>query len=391
MDGRILKFVNERYPIAETNGGVSSIDGIVISVKDLEGVSKGMTQMRLSEFTKKGGRKINERIRIIDPSLHYLFQGTEDDKKAMLDTGIFQTKFKEALDDIGTATKPSEKIERSITKLYPLLDARLVRNLLEYQIKNDADIIVSPSVPITTTSELRLNQQISKIDEMNRIGRGLFDTVFSGIKERKELMNLLTINVSAIAPASLDRLVDVALAYQPDHVGIRPVNFNEADIPRIEVFLQLIRQMVRITTGSIPVHIFNVTEFGFVAYCHGADIIVVPIATDPYFRRKIEEVAPPRKGAYYHPIDLTHYPYDVILDKTRHMNYRLPCHCEICKQYETITNVPNGYWNEFRRIHFLLVKNMEAKECEDAGDSLKIALRDKFSRSQRTAWLPFLD
>ena len=83
--------------------------------------------------------------------------------------------------------------------------------------------------------------------------------------------------------------------------------------------------------------------------------------------------------------------YDSFLDKTRSKNYRFPCHCEICEKFLNIPSVEKNYWNEFRRIHFLLVKNMEMKELRDAASHLRIALKDKIARSHQTVWLPYLD
>jgi len=168
------------------------------------------------------------------------------------------------------------------------------------------------------------------------------------------------------------------------------MNLSENNTSRIWALLKFIDEFAKL---GIPIHIFNVREFGYVTFYYGASTITTPIATDPYFMRSKSEDQPPRKGAYYHPLDMTNIVYDMLYAKTRSNNYRFPCHCEICDRFEKITNVPDdeSAWNEFRRIHFLLVKNMELKELRETTVPLNIALKDKFGRSQQTVWLPFLD
>lgn len=83
--------------------------------------------------------------------------------------------------------------------------------------------------------------------------------------------------------------------------------------------------------------------------------------------------------------------YERLCDKTRSNNYRLPCHCEVCEKYGKVISVEEEVWNDFRRAHFLLVKSGEIKEIRNAPEPLKIALKDKFGRSEQTAWLPYLD
>lgn len=157
------------------------------------------------------------------------------------------------------------------------------------------------------------------------------------------------------------------------------------------MLLNLVKRISAMTSRKVPIHLFNVTELGYVSFCHGASSMISPIATDPYFRRRVDQMPPPRCGAYYHPIDMTHDPFDILLEKTRRMNYKFPCHCEICTEYERVTNVPEEYWNKFRRIHFMLVKSMEMRELKTSASYLKNSLKDKFARSDRTHWLPFLD
>lgn len=391
MEAELVNLVNQRYPTQPSHAGINYIDGIMISIKDLENVTRMLDQKCLSEYTENKPRSIESKIKIVDPSLHFLFQGTEEDKNSMLETGLFPQSLVAVLAAITSMAKPTEKIDALIDRIYPSFDTLLIRNLLEFQIKNHADIVIFPSVPITTSSKPRFRKQLAKVNEMNKTSRILYNTVFKSTREALDSMSMLTINTSVITPENMHELIEAIAVAEPDHIGIRPQNFSEADVPRTYMLLQLIEKIANITNGKIPIHLFNVTELGYVSFCHGSTSMITPIATDPYFRRKAEQTPFPKCGAYYHPIDMTSDPYEILLDKTRKMNYSLPCHCEICSEYKHVANVPKEYWNKFRRIHFMLVKSMEMKELKESTSFLKTALKDKFARSDRTQWLPFLD
>lgn len=380
-EGQIARKIVARYSKRSKQNGMREIDGISVSIKDWKRISTPILMGYLGDAPEY---KLVDRIRLIFPSLYLLFTGTEADKKALVETIRASPELEEALHKIVVLRSRRDKIDKSIEDLYPLLDTSLIRNLIEDQIQNGADILISPSVPITSLK--RINDQIAKASEMNRVSRILLDTVFSGYKEERDLMHVLTINPSVLKSNYLQALKETVLVNNPDQVGIRIMNLDENNTSQIWALLRFVKQLSK----SIPVHVFNVREFGYVTFLYGASTMTTPIATDPYFRRGDFDEAPPRKGAYYHPIDMTNDTHEMLLDKTRSNNYRFPCHCEICEKFERIPRVEDANWNEFRRIHFLLVKNMEMKELRDAASHLGIALRDKFARSQATVWLPYL-
>jgi len=382
-EGKILREIVARYPETEDRDGLNQIDGIVVSIKDWASISPYIFSGYVVEDKKR--YKLKDRVLIIEPGLYMLFTGVESDKDSLLEV-IGIRELAKTVNKISSVVSQKEKIDLGIEYLYPLLDAKVIQSLLKFQIRSGASILVSPSVPITSIR--KFSEQLNKAREMNRISRILFDTVFTKYRDERDLMHLFAVNVSVLRPENIEPLKEAILANNPDHIGIRLMNFSENNTSRIWVLLKFIEELAKF---GIPVHVFNVREFGYVTFCYGASSITTPIATDPYFMRSKSEDQPPRKGAYYHPIDMTNDVYDMLLEKTRSNNYRFPCHCEICEKFERVINVKEDIWNEFRRIHFLLVKNMELKELRETTAPLRIALKDKFARSQQTVWLPFLD
>ncbi len=380
-EGRVARQIVARYSTDVKKDGLGQIDGIAVSIKDWKTVSPPILSGYLGKAPK---HKLIDKVRLIFPSLYLLFNGTELDKKALLETINASQELIEIINKIAFLEKRKEKFDKKIDEIYPLLDTSLIRMLLQHQIQNGADILISPSVPIT--SNRRISEQINKASEMNRVSRILLGTVFSAYKEERDLMHVLTINPSVLKNDYIEAIKQTVLINNPDHVGIRILNLDEKNTSQVWTLLRLIKDL----SESIPVHVFNVREFGYITHVYGASSITTPIATDPYFRRSDSEQAPPRQGSYYHPIDMTNDTYDAFLEKTRSKNYRFPCHCEICEKFLNIPSVEKNYWNEFRRIHFLLVKNMEMKELRDAASHLRIALKDKIARSHQTVWLPYL-
>lgn len=381
-EAQIIRKMVARYSEDSGCAGLSQIDGIAVSIKDWSRISP---HILLGYIGDEPEYKLVDRIRVIDPSLYLLFTGTMPDKNAVLGTMDASPTVKNIIHRISSLKSRGSKIDKSIDDLYPVLDTHLIRNLLEYQIRNGSDILISPSVPVTSLRRIR--DQIRKAWEMNRVSRILLNTVFSAYRDERDLMHVLTLNPSVLKTDYFEGLKEAALVNNPDHVGIRIMNLDEGNTSQIWSLLRFIREL----SESIPVHVFNVREFGYVTFHHGAFSMTTPVATDPYFRRAESDEAPPRKGSYYHPIDMTNDTYDILLEKTRSSSYRFPCHCEICGSFERVLNVDDTDWNKFRRVHFLLVKNMEMRELRETATPLGIALKDKFGRSQQTAWLPYLD
>ena len=285
-----------------------------------------------------------------------------------------------------------EKIERYIVDVYPYLD-RLVFDLLKFQIDNGADIIVAPSVPITSRSFA--TKQIEKASRMNADSKALMDTIFSSQSKQRDFLIMLTVNAGILDSDFVDPIFGMLRRYEPDHIGIKLLNLNPSDSVRVESTLRFIsdlRKALQIEGANIPIHIFNVREFGYVTYCHGATSIVSPIATTPYIYLDRENPPDPIPlGRYYHPIDMTDDTFELLCEKTMQENFRLPCHCKICEEVLTVPNVKDNF-NRFRKVHFILAKNLEMKEIRFVEESvLHIGLKNRFANSKSMTWVPYLD
>jgi len=384
-EAEMLREMEVRYSQSQTQNGIDQLDGIIASIKDWPDISKYIFRQE-SYLSPVPKYKLTDRVIIIDPSLYLLFSAADFDKLSLINTLTTSDEMYAVVKNISENQSPRKKIDQNIELLYPLLDTRIIRNLLEAQIKNRGDIIVSPSIPIT--SLFRIKEQIKKCREMNRISRILFDTVFSGVKDEKDLMNVLSIRLSTIQPEYTDSLKDILLANNPDQIGIRIMGLDAENTSQIWSLLTFLKDLSK---ENKPIYVFNVREFGYVTLCYGVNATSTPISADPYFVRSISDKPIPRRGSYYHPMDMTNDTYNRLLEKTRSNKYLLPCHCEICSRYNKILQIKESEWNEFRRIHFILVKNMEIKELREVKVPLMTALRDKFARSEQTQWLPYLD
>ena len=381
-EAEILRIIEARYPQNTNHNGINNIEGLSVSIKDWQDISKYFS---MGYIINEPQYRLKDRVLIIDPSLYILFSGTENDKTSLLSTISQSFDIQKVVTGISNMPQKN-KSNQNIDELYPLLDTKFIRMLLEYQIKNHGDIIISPSTPITSLN--RIEEQIEKSKEMNRISKILFDTVFSAVKDERDLMHVLSLRLSALKSNYIEELKEAVLINNPDQIGIRIMGLDEGNTSQIWSLLNFIQEL---SQSNKPIHIFNVREFGYVTYCYGAKSITTPIASDPYFVRAISNEPVPRRGAFYHPKDMTDDSYDILLAKTRSNNYTFPCYCEICERFGKIMSVNKPDWNEFRRIHFLLVKNMEIKELKTVKVSIKEALKDKFARSQQTTWLPYLD
>ena len=113
---------------------------------------------------------------------------------------------------------------------------------------------------------------------------------------------------------------------------------------------------------------------------------------DPYFfgRRGRDQPPKPSGGVYYVPEDRTFYTKDNLYSKTRDFNYKLPCYCDICNKFETIPKIIDSYWNRFRRIHTILIRNSELKMLRESPVPINISLREMFLRSKKLGWTQFL-
>lgn len=383
-EAKLLKETINRHPLSKNHDGLNQIDGINVSIKDHHKVSPFLVKKKLKDFGE-GHYSIDDRILIIEPSSYLPFMGTARDKEA------FCNALKEWVPDleniigkIGILKSQKNKIDECIKQIYPLFDVRVIQNFLEFQIKNHADILVCPSVPLT--SPRVLEQQLKKMADMNKQGGILRNTIFRKYKPR-DLMNLVALNPSILRPEYFEDIKNAILEGKPDMIGIQLMNLNEKKVAQTKNFLKFLKNL---SGTKIPIFLFNVREFGYVTLCRGVSVISMPIAKLPYHARKKGGERPPSKGSYYHPIGMIDYSYESFFGEIRANNYRLPCHCEICDAFKSLLKVKE-IWNDFRKIHFLLVKNMEIREFREAKVPLKIALKDKFGRSEITRYIPFMD
>lgn len=385
-EAHLLKETINRYPINKDHDGLNQIDGIVVSIKEYHKVSPFLVKKKLKDFGEEH-YSIDDRIQIIDPSSYLPFMGTRQDKEAFCNAvKEWMPELQSIIDQIAVIKSQKTKIKEYMKKIYPLLDVRVIQRFLEFQIENHADILICPSVPLS--SPRMIKEQIQKMGEMNRQGGILLKTIFKKYKEPRDLMNLVALNPSVLIPKYFEDIRNALVQGKPDMIGIRLMNLNEKKVAEIKVFLKFLKNLIG---AKIPILVFNVREFGYVTFCHGASVISMPIAKSPYTTRTKGGERPPREGTYYHPIDMVDYSYTRLRGEIRSNNYRFPCHCEICDAFSSFLKVKKSYWNDFRKIHFLLVKNTETKEFREIEVPLKVALKDKFGRSKKTGYVTFLD
>lgn|GEM_PF-2699773 len=385
IEGKLISETVIRYPLNKANNGINQIDGIVISSGDHSKIAPFLVP-DIRAHLDPDFYSTDKRIRLVDPAIHFLFSGLERDKDACCSViEEWTPKLANIVNSIAEIKSMREKIDQSIKQIYPFLDAVLIQRLLEFQIRANADILITPSVPLS--SPRRINDQTEKTREMNRQGRVLLDTVLSRYKDERDLMNLTVLSPSVLTSANLDNILDATLQGNPDIVGIRLMNLDEKNSAETKNLLQFLKLL---SSSGKPLVVFNVREFGYVTFCYGASAISMPIAKSPYMTRKKGSEKAPHEGSYYHSIDMIDYSYKDFPDKIRAKSYKLPCHCEICDEFGSFTKIEKKQWNYFRKVHFLLVKNMEMQELRKTDVPLNVALKDKFGRSEKTAYVSFL-
>lgn len=384
--GHLVKETIFRYPInKEAYDGVSQIDGLSIPIGNYPKIAPYISPDIKSAFDNKH-YSIDKRLRLIDPSLYFLFMGLTSDKKCSCDlVKDWAPKIPPIVNSISKLKVPREKTDRVVKDIYPLLDVVLIRNLLEYQIKKNASILINPSVPLSSSRVI--NEQVEKMREMHRNGRILFDTLLTRYNAKRDLMNIASLSPAMLTSYTIDNIIDAIMQGTPDLIGIRLMNLDERNLAEMQSFLNFVKTL---SSSGKPVIVFNVREFGYVTLCYGASAISTPIAKSPYTTRGKSDSVPKKEGSYYHPIDMIDYSYENLPEQIRATNYRLPCHCEICDKFVSFLNIDKKQWNYFRKVHFLLVKNMEIQELRKTDVPFNIALKDKFGRSKRTGYIPLL-
>ncbi len=383
-EAKLLHEAVFRYPVNKDHDGLNQIDGLTVPIGNYAQISPFLGSDLKAAFGKDH-YPLNKRIRLIDPSLYFLFMGKKQDKKNCCNLiKNWAPKIPPIVQSIADTKAPREKTDRVIKELYPLIDVVLIRNLLQYQIENHASILVNPSVPLS--SPRMINHQVEKTREMNRTGRILFDTLLKGVNAERDLMNIITLNPSVLTASNVDNILDAVMQGTPDIIGVRLMNLND----KPEEVRNLLKFIRNLSSSGKPVIVFNVREFGYVTFCHGATAISTPIAASAYTAIGKKGEPPKRLGSYYHCIDMVDYSYENLPERIRSESYKLPCHCEICNAHSSFLQIDKKKWNNIRKIHFLLVKNMEMQELRKTDIPFTIALADKFGRSLRTGYIPFL-
>ena len=356
---------------------------------------------------------VDDKLSFIDPGFHIIFQGYSDDKNNLMNVEVDKKKIGDyqlipgglRLRDVVSAitamkkNKPIEKNERYVKEVYPYMD-NLVNPTMKTEIEYNSDIIVIPSVPITLPS--MITRQTSQAKKMNKSGKVLSDTIFAKEMQKRDLMFMLTLNMSVVQQEYYDDLINTVIIKDknsdeelfPDQIGIRVMN-DDNDVEKTQSFLDFLARLTRTLQNyqkEIPIHIFNVRENGYVMFAYGATTITTPIATPQYIRRGSNTGSfTTTKGKYYHPIHMLDYKYEKMLSLSRSFDYVLPCHCRECQKQKNFL-VAKEHWNLFRRRHFLLVKHLEMQEIKDVPSAvLHRHLQQKFSRSKITGLIAYLD
>ena len=392
------------------NNDTEYIEGIVIALKDWTVVNSGFSPEQTLLINEN---YFNDKLKILDSSLHILFQGYSEDKNKLMNINLDKKKIGEyqlisgglrLRDAISAITaldrnKSKEKNESYIRDIYPYMD-NLISPVMKFGIENKFDIISIPSVPITYPS--LMHKQIAQAAKMNKVGKILADTLFSKEMKKRDLMFMATINMSVIKQKNYDDLISMLIINDensdeiifPDQIGIRLMNEDPANTESVQEFLDFIARLAKTIKNykkEILIHIFNVRENGYVTFAYGATTVTSPIATSQYIRRSLTNSFGSTNGKYYHPAEMMDYKYEKLLALSRSFEYILPCHCKVCQMKKNFLKAKEQ-WNSFRRQHFILVKHLEMMEIKEAPTSvLHRHLQQKFSRSKQTVWLAFLD
>ncbi|MGA3297304.1 MAG: hypothetical protein ABSD41_07620 [Candidatus Bathyarchaeia archaeon] len=394
-EGKIL-----RETILDTSAQTQHVAGFVISMKDWTKLSQTLYQPTIVPSPR-----LQERVRIVDPELHLLFTGLDSDKRDLLNLKVTSGKLgdrkipeaKKNLRDTVMAIAMQEglsqpsKSKQYVEELYPFMSSILF-DVMRYLIDAGTETLIAPSVPIT--SKAIALKQIEMANRLSSDSKVLFASRFANYTSSTDFMVMIAVNAHILENTEFcERLIAMVITTRPDHVGIKVLDLDERDVPRVEAVLKFIanlRNAIDVFGRQIPIHIFNVREFGYVTFCHGASVIEMPIARKPYMHiNRNNPTDPSQLGRYTHPVDLVDYTYDQLAEMSA-MN-GLPCSCTPCQNRREIGD--KDTFNEFRKKHFVCLKGgFEMDEIHKAdADSLNIALRDKFGRSKQTGLVAYLE
>ena len=269
---------------ADHDYGLPQIDGIYLRLLDYKEVFSPLA-LNAQSLIPSDRPTIREKIRIIDPGLDSLLSGMNKDKEKMLATGLFDNRIRRVIKRlINSDGTNGEKTRMVVNDIYPYLQ---IRRLIEFQVENGADMIISPCINLS--SKRYFLQQIQKARQMLVDTRTLLET--SSLKkylETRDLMNILVINANLIQEQNFHSIFDLILCNKPDHIGVKILGLQESNTVTWQLLLRFLRELHEYSkhvtnSNPLPLHLINVDELGYTAYCSSVCNVVSPIATTPYF------------------------------------------------------------------------------------------------------------
>ncbi|MGP8124956.1 MAG: hypothetical protein ACLQEQ_03690 [Nitrososphaerales archaeon] len=367
--------------------GLPNIDGYVTDLVDHKRISEelGLNDTQLIEPSRSDARN---KIKWLDPNLHRLLSGTDDEKEAMLRTGLFDARIKRPIRELSKIKNNKERGRKVIDEVYPHLTSR---PLIEFELKHNTSGIIAPSVGIT--SNRYLIRQVHQNTKMLMDTRTLLDTSLRGYRDTRDLINVISISTHLLDPANWVTLFRMAVCNNPDQVGFRFMGYKEIDVEKIKGMFKFVRAFATYSmdvldrTEPIPIHLFNVDELGYAGYCNAVCNIVSPVATSPYYHfvSKDDEGdnEVDNRPTLYHPQTMRQPKMETL--------ELLPCPCRWCKDYRNrLSNIPKKDRPLFRRLHWEDCKDEEIRQFREAKQRLDFALRDKLAQSDRTSLIPFI-
>lgn len=387
-------FVNLQHPLdaramqVASNRGLPNVDGVVIDMIDYKDIAEEL-KLNNQSLMPDAQSSVRRKLRFIEPALHYLLVGKDEQKIRMLATKLFDARIHNTIKKmIHTDIPPKQKTRLIIDQIYPYLT---VRPHIDFQLKNGASGLISPVVNIS--SRRYFSSQISKASQMLTDTRTLLDTSLKGYSETRDLINVLTVSYRLAEPQNYASLFGLALCNNPDQVGFRFLGIRESDTVGVEKMFQFLRNFAVYSMDildrkePIPIHLFNVDELGYAGYCSGVCNIVSPVATSPYY------AFPSKKERDGEEVDTSPTWYDPasMNQPKAHDIDRLRCSCPECSRFSFMHKVPKQYLPIYRRVHWLYCKDEEIRQFRETPARLDVALRSKFAQSMRTqlaAYIP---
>ncbi|MFW6172189.1 MAG: hypothetical protein ACOC5T_00380 [Elusimicrobiota bacterium] len=354
----------------------NNIDGVVVNIADL----KVLTNIVKSEQTELTDyNRWEEKVLIMNPILPSLSTKSNGKIKRVIDMFDFGSELKKVVEKYNNG-KSKNKVRQE--DLYPLLeDKETIKEILNKQLKIESDILVPPVVKLTAKRDFktRINSLKNIFETVDDLKTGNNDNNDNFDFKDKKIMFLFSIRPSVLEPPSKNEIISILEENLPDIIGfeLRDMDYEKTDTNKnLFEFLQKIKKKF-----SLPLLLFNIDEGGYLSYYYGVDVISLPIASIPWFRQPSEPSV--SIGKYYHPKKMRSISISDLKEETKDEDYRLPCNCEFCEEKKKLTNIDTRgkEWSEFRKKHYLSVKNLEIKKLRGKG-SIRGKLHELFKNSK---------